>query len=447
MSEQQHLPAGAAPGPGGAVPGAGLREPGSLPYPDLPAGTDTIPQIKHIVVLVMENHSYDNHLGMLRRAGADGFTLGPDGRPAAVNPYPDGRLQHAFRMPDTCQVLFKPTQTWPNAHAQIDGGKMDGFVRSGSGPVSMGYWDHTQLPFYYSLASVFPLADRYFCSVPGPTYPNRRFLIAATSMGMTGDSIPSLTAHPANGTIFDKLHEAGVTWKDYYSRWSLVPTLALFPELLVRYHGNVTDTDGFFADAAAGTLPQFSLVEPNYLLKSEETPQNIAWGEQFAAKVIDAVMAGPGWEHTLLLWLFDEHGGYYDHVPPPRAIAPDDVPPHVDDNGPVFEGFGRYGVRVPCVAVSPWARPDYVSHQVFDHASICALAEAKWNLPAMTRRDANANNMLDMVDLTGAPAFATPPALAQPLAGTDPEVLLRILDPGTIPPPGTVSPALPAAPH
>ncbi len=134
-------------------------------------------------------------------------------------------------------------------------------------------------------------------------------------------------------------------------------------------------------------------------------------------------------------------------MPPPRAIAPDDVPPHVDDNGPVFEGFGRYGVRVPCVAVSPWARPDYVSHQVFDHASICALAEAKWNLPAMTRRDANANNMLDMVDLTGAPAFATPPALAQPLAGTDPEVLLRILDPGTIPPPGTVSPALPAAPH
>ena len=431
---EQHLPGGAASGPG-------LREPGSLPHPDLPAGTDTLPQVKHLVVLVMENHSYDNHLGMLRRPGADGFTLGPDGKPAAVNPYPDGRLQHAFRMPDTCQVLFKPSQTWANAHAQIDGGKMDGFVRSGSGAVSMGYWDHTQLPFYYSLASVFPLADRYFCSVPGPTYPNRRFLIAATSMGMTGDSIPSLVAHPKNGTIFDRLHEAGVTWKDYYSRWSLVPTLALFPELLVRYHGNVADTDDFFADAAAGALPQFSLVEPNYLLKSEETPQNIAWGEQFAAKVIDAVMSGPGWEHTLLLFLFDEHGGYYDHVPPPRAIPPDGIPPQVDDNGPVFAGFGQYGVRVPCVMVSPWARPDYVSHQVFDHTSICALAEAKWNLPAMTRRDANANNMLDMLDLAGAPAFATPPALARPLADTDPEVLLRILDPGTIPPPGTISPA------
>jgi phospholipase C len=423
---------------GEAGSGTALREPGSLPHPHLPSGTDTLPQIKHIVVLVMENHSYDNHLGMLRRNGADGFELGPDGKPVATNPYPDGRLQHAFRMPNTAQALFKPNQSWLNTHIQINGGEMAGFVRSGSGAAAMGYWQRADLPFYYSLASVFPLADRYFASVPGPTYPNRRFLIAATSMGMTGDSIPSLTAHPENGTIFDKLHEAGVTWKDYYSPWSLVPTLALFPELLVRYHGNVAHTDDFFSDAAAGTLPQFSLVEPNYLLKSEESPLNISWGEQFAAKVINAVMSGPAWEHTLLLWFFDEHGGYYDHVPPPPAIAPDDIPPHVDDNGPVFLGYKQYGVRVPFVLVSPWARPDYVSHHVFDHTSVCALAEYKWNLPAMTRRDANANVMLDMLDLSGAPAFATPPPLAEPLADTDPEVLLHFF-PGTIPPPGTIS--------
>ena len=148
-----------------------LRKPGSLPYPKLPAGTDTIPQIKHIVVLMMENHSYDNHLGMLGRAGADGFALAPDGRPRAANPYADGRLQHAFRMPTTCQLSGKPSQTWTDSHTQLDGGKLEGFVKSGSGPVSMGYWERADLPFYYSMASVFPIADRYFCSVLGQTFP------------------------------------------------------------------------------------------------------------------------------------------------------------------------------------------------------------------------------------------------------------------------------------
>jgi phospholipase C len=426
---------------GGAAPRVRLRQPGSRPDPRLPAGTDTLPKIKHIVVLMMENHSYDNHLGMLRRQGADGFKLGSDGKPLAVNPYPDGRIQHAFRMPTTCQLHLKPSQTWADSHKQLDGGKLDGFVKSGSGPVSMGYWQRADLPFYYSLASVFPVADRYFCSVLGPTFPNRRYLIAATSIGMINDSIPSLTGYPANGTIFDRLHNAGVTWKDYYSPATVVPTLALFPKLLVKYPSHIAGQDEFFADAAAGKLPGFSLVEPNYLLTSEEDPQNIARGEQFAAKVINAVMKGPAWKNTLLIWTFDEHGGYYDHVVPPRAIAPDNIPPAVN-GGLSYTGFHQYGFRVPCVIVSPWARPNYVSHQVFDHTSICALVEKKWNLPALTRRDANARNLLDMLDLQ-TPAFAHPPKLAQPLLTAHPIAAVKcdVDGPGTIPPPGSISPA------
>ena len=123
-------------------------------------------------------------------------------------------------------------------------------------------------------------------------------------------------------------------------------------------------------------------------------------------------MQGPGWENTLLIWTYDEHGGYYDHVVPPAAIAPDDIPP--DTSGPAYTGFHQYGFRVPAAVVSPWSRPNYVSHEVFDHTSICALVEAKWNLPAMTRRDANAHNMLDMLDLSQ-PAFKKPPDLAKPL--------------------------------
>jgi phospholipase C len=151
-------------------------------------------------------------------------------------------------------------------------------------------------------------------------------------------------------------------------------------------------------------------------------------------------MTGPLWHKTLLIWTYDEHGGYYDHVPPPPALAPDNIPPAVPPGELVYNGFRQYGFRVPCAVVSPWARPNYVSHQVFDHTSISALVESKWNLPAMTYRDANANAMLDMLDLK-APAFLTPPTLAAPLLSTDPNALAcDTSGPGTIPPPGSITP-------
>jgi phospholipase C len=414
-----------------------LRQPGSLPYPQLPTGTDTIPQIEHIVILMMENHSYDNRLGMLRRWGADGFRIGRDGLPLATSPYANGDLQHAFRMPTTCQNNA-PAQDWLNSHIQFDGGRNDGFVESGSGPVSMGYWQRADQPFYYSMASVFPVSDRYFCSVLGQTYPNRRFLISATSLGIVNDTTPALTDYPPNGTIFDKVAAAGVSWRDYYTD---LATTELYPELYLKNLGtNVVPIADFFTDAAAGTLPGFSLVEPNYDTQSEEDPQNIVVGEAFAAQVIDAVMSGPAWGRTLLIWTYDEHGGYFDHVPPPPAIPPDDIPPDVPAGESAYNGFAQYGFRVPCAVISPWARPGYVSHRVYDHTSICALVETKWNLPAMTYRDANAGNMLDMLDLRW-PAFLRPPRLAQPLLDTDPGSLsCSVSGPGTIPPPGSVTP-------
>jgi phospholipase C len=429
---------GAVGGSGGAQ-AATLRQPGSLPYPRLRPGTDTIPQVEHIVVLMMENHSYDNKLGMLGRAGADGFTLGAGGKPTASNPYPSGgKIQHAFRMPTTCQVSG-PSQTWDASHAAYDSGHNDGFVRA-SGAVAMGYWEGADQPFYYSLASVFPLADRYFCSVLGQTYPNRRYLMAATSLGMVNDvQVQDLPKYPPNGTIFDQLNKHGISWKDY---WSTTPSTLLWPDLFVRDPANALRLEKishFFSDAKAGKLPSFSLVEPDYGNTSEEDPQNIAAGEQFAASVIDAVMTGPNWSKTLLIWTYDEHGGYYDHVPPPVAVPPDNVGPDTLLGGPKFDGFGRYGFRVPCVVVSPWARAGHVSHTVYDHTSILKLVETKWNLPALTRRDANANNMLDMLDFS-APAFLKPPTLAKPLVDTDSSALAcDRTGPGVIPPPGSVT--------
>ncbi|MGH3397939.1 MAG: phospholipase C [Streptosporangiaceae bacterium] len=444
---QAGLVAGAAVGVGGWRSAAGaagplnpldkhLRKPGSRPYPRLPVGTDTIPQIEHIVILMMENHSYDNRFGMLRRPGADGFRIDRHGKPLNTNPYRNGWIQHAFRMPTTCQN-HKPAQDWRSSHRQLGTGRNNGFVESGSGPTSMGYWERADQPFYYSMASAFPIADRYFCSLLGQTDPNRRYLMAATSLGQVNDTVPKLKDYPANGTIFDHVAAVGRSWKAYYSS---VSSTALFPELFIKNAGRkIVKIAEFYQDAAAGKLPGLSLVEPNYDTQSEEDPQDIAAGEQFAAKVIDAVMKGPAWDRTLLVWTYDEHGGYYDHVVPPRALVPDSIKPDVPSGEKVYTGFGQYGFRVPTAVISPYARRDYVSHKVMDHTSICALVEHKWNLPAMTFRDANAWPMLDMLDLRH-PAFKTPPKLARPLLGTGHGALkCEKTGPGVIPPPGSIT--------
>ena len=414
--------------------GQGIAE---RPFPGRLEGTDTLPQIEHILVLMMENHSYDNYLGMLGRGPGeqprgDGFTLGSDGRPTAANPYPDGKVQHAFRMPTTCQLPKVPCQEWKQAHTQFNGGRNDGFVTSASGPVAMGYWTGEDLPWAYSLAATFPLADRWFAPVFGQTQPNRRYLLAATSVGMVDDVLPENLVPAPGGTIFDRLDAHKIPWRNYYS--CLPPTSALFPEDAIEDHASVVPIAQFFADAKTGNLPGFAIIDPDFRHSSEENPQNIVHGEVFAASVVQAVMDSPAWPRTLLVWTFDEGGGYYDHVPPPPAVAPDDIPPL---QLPWYDKFARYGFRVPAVVVSPWSRADHVTSVIHDHTSILAMVERKWNLPPMTRRDAAANDLSDFLDLTQ-PTFAEPPSLAAPLAGPA-QLACEKNGPGQIPPPGSVT--------
>jgi phospholipase C len=454
--------------------------PGELPAPDRPAGTDLLPQLKHIVVLMMENHSYDNYLGMLAGRG-DGFPLGPDGEPEASSTGAEGESVPAHHLASTVQVAESPTQSWHASHLQWDDGKLDGFVTATQQLMpgkdatrAMGYWTEQDLPFYYGLARTFPLADRWFSSCLGPTFPNRRFLISGTANGLIDDLPVDLADYPANGTIFDVLSRHNVSWANYhpvagsrtrYGRALQHRTKAIrrrlrtlrrvapgsldglqkditftgdiYPLGIARYMLHVRSTDEFFSDAAAGTLPAFSLVDPDFSAYSEENPQDIQKGESFAATVIDAVLHGKGWPNTLLIWLYDEGGGYYDHVPPPAAVSPDDVPGrsvvlsrspmhtvlsrlapgyvrNVErlDAGP--QSYDRYGFRVPAVLVSPYARPGYLTSETFDHTSVLKLLEVKWNLPALTARDAAAVAPLDALDFDHPPAFANPPDLPAP---------------------------------
>jgi len=429
-----------------------LRLPDSLPHPALAAGSDTMPEIEHVVVLMLENHSYDNFLGMLGRAPpqrprGDGFVIGPDGYPTATNPYPNGSLQRAFRMPTTCQLAAKPSQEWKASHVQFADGRNDGFVISDSGPVAMGYWTEDDIPFTYSLASTFPIGDRWFASALAQTDPQRRYLIAATSTGMTDDigtSIGNLVPDvslvlPSAGTIFERLDAAGVSWVDYYASFPTGATVELYPVLdTVGALIHTKPIAQFFSDARAGKLPSFTLLDPDYSTQSQENPQNIVVGEALLAKVINALASGPAWLKTLLILVYDEHGGYYDHVPPPPALAPDLILPLVQPGESTYDGFARYGFRVPAVVVGPYAKRNHVSHVVYDHTSILAFLEHKWNLPALTYRDANANDLTDFLDLDAMarrqPTFPELPPLAAPGENASTLACSRT-GPGAIPPP------------
>src|SRR5215471_16977508 len=451
---------------------------GPRPEPAAAMGADQLPQIEHVVILMMENHSYDNYFGMLDDRG-DGLPRDAEGVPSSTNLAADGTAIRVRHFAGTRQKAGVPIQTWNACHIQWDEGKCDGFVRSIEqtlpgldASVAMTYWDEQDLPFYYGLARTFPLATRWFSSCLGPTFPNRRFLIAGTAHGLIDDLPFAMADYPAKGTIFDLLAAHGISWTNYHHlspvrvswrrlshAWGLnffrvlggllagffpqlIPaaqsklqaTADLYPLGFIRSVNHLRPMSQFWRDARAGKLPAVSIVDPDFGRCSEENPQDIHAGEGFAAKVVNAVMNGRGWPKTLLVWLYDEHGGYYDHVAPPSAPEPDDVP----GQNPMwrfflawllnFTGYGkrieaidagptaydRLGFRVPAVIVSSYAKPKHVTSTVYDHTSILKLIERKWNLPPLTRRDAAATDPLDALDFDNPPHFLTPPSLPTP---------------------------------
>jgi phospholipase C len=427
-----------------AASGKRLRAPDSLPNPRVPAGTvnEALP-FDHIVVVMMENHSFDNLLGDLAHSGqprARGLKFNHrSGQALNTNPGPDGPVR-SFAIPTTAQMP-SVSQAWNATHEQIDGGKMDGFVRSVGSDQPMGYWTEQVLPFAYSFARSFTLANRWFCSAPCQTYPNRRFLMAGTAYGDIATDTESLKdPPPPNGTIFDRLNAYGISWRNYFTD---LPQTGIIPSVIEKYATNIVPIAEFFAACASGGLPSVSFVDPEFGALSdigqplttvpgiealgvklsetggdEENPQDMDYGEYWAYQVVHAVLSSPAWPRTLLIYTYDEHGGYYDHVPPAAAIAPDDIPPELGPED-IPGGYDIYGPRVPGIVASPYSRPNAVTDVVHDHTSVLATIEAKWNLPALTLRDANARTVEDFLDL-GQPALLEPPAIAEPPVPSEP---------------------------
>jgi len=503
-------------------------------------------RVNHIIVVMQENHSFDNYFGALAytpggpyhnpgfqrdgdgdggddgcrnddHACVDGLSCAssPSGKLVCFNANLDedkGRVVFAFHDDRRC-VAPDLDHSWLGTHQEtnfrdpnrtLKAPRNDGFVRvndrteqldngveSPTEDQTMNFYNQAEIPFYYSLAQSFAISDRFFSSVLGPTFPNRSYLMAATSFGhlTTSDSFPppgSTGYKPITGTIFDLLDQGGVTWADYFQDVPQGGSFRPFSATAIDPH--FLPVTVFLAQAAGAPglppLPQVAFVDPNFGVlnpageNDEHPPTDIQRGQSVVSQLLAAVRNGPFWKDSIVIVTYDEHCGFYDHVKPPRAAqdgerTPDDIfpgqcadlsnPPASqqpgggaecstnllnpadnsvanavalcpalvsDPTGPFPKhcaAFDQLGIRVPFLAVSPFAKPHYVSHTVGDHTSLLALIEKRFlakddggngngekkhggkkKIPHLTRRDANADTLEDLFDFDGSPSASIP---------------------------------------
>jgi phospholipase C len=350
---------------------------------------------------MQENHSFDNYFGRLNQPQHYGGAIdGVDSRQS--NPAADGRSVSAYHADTLC--VDDPGHGWNAIHKAWNKGAMDGFVAV-NGEKAMGYYDERDLPFYYDIADKFAVADRYFSSALTQTFPNRFFLWAGTAFGHIRNDKPTPVVGFDQKTIFDRLNEHGISWKYYKNGFGYVH---LFQPLALRNLSRIKGIDQFAKDLQSGDLPDVAFLDAEFEKGEDEHPKsNIQKGQAFVAQRLKELMGSSAWRDSVLFVTYDEGGGFFDHVAPPEACVPDAIEPKLDA-GDEPGRFDRLGVRVPFVAISPYVKHHYVSHEVYDHASILKFIENTFNLPALTARDANASGLEDLFDFAY-PDFETKP--------------------------------------
>jgi phospholipase C len=294
-----------------------------------------------------------------------------------------------------------------------DMGAMDGFARANSttyqSNAALGYYTDADHPFYTWLLTTFATSDHFFSSVLDATGPNRRVLWDGTNRDVWSSS-PSPSTFPPRPSIFASLEDAHVRWGDYANGTNTLE--GVYGQLLGRVP-NVYQYSDFVAQAMPddpSMLPSVIFIDAG----SDEHPTaNIHNGERFIHDFFTLLFAHPRiWAHSAVLFTYDEGGGFFDHMAPPAACIP--------TTNSYDSAYDRLGVRVPLYVVSPYARPHFVSHRTHSHGSALRFLEMLFDLPALTKRDANADALLDLFDF-GCPSFATPPAMVPAAAsGTCP---------------------------
>jgi len=454
------------------------------------SGPQNIAALSHIIFLAQENRSFDHYFGALRGYWAqngypdqsfDGLPqfnpssgAAPLKGPAPTIPGCDPSLPppsdcvFAAKNPVTSyhlntQCIENPSPSWNESHVDWDyndavgqmPAALNGFVWAAghdaralnppfndvNGIRAMGYYDGSDLNYYYFMASKFATSDRWFHPVMTRTPPNRAYLIAGTSQGYAypiGTNSAD-TALLTATTIFQELQTAGVSWKIYvdpekstcsgppYDSACLVSLSSIqdfqwSQTIPTQYPQNIAPISQYFADLQSGTLPQVALIEPasdagfdEHPTNSDLAPSDIQLGANYVSTLINGLMTSSSWKDSVFILTFDEFGGLYDHVSPQPAVSPDGIQP-VDllpldvctqSTGPTCD-FVYTGYRVPLIVVSPYTRKNYVSHSVADLSAILKLIETRFHVPALTKRDAAQIDMAEFFDFSN-PAWMTPP--------------------------------------
>lgn len=373
-------------------------------HPQPPLDPGLLGNIDHIVVLMMENRSFDHMLGYLSKEGGRADVKGLHGN--ETNPY-NGCDYLSFPLVDT-QFDVSPNHRNDPVMHQINNGKMDGFVADfakhleDQGIVDvdpgriMGYHNADHVPVYDALAREFLICQYWFAAHPGPTFCNRFYTVTGRLNRKAADEwqVDNEAKPVSTKTLFDHLSEHGVSWRYYEHRYC-------FLRLFERYtfdDTHIVDANdqakGFFASAQAGTLPAVSFIDPNFIDEpdgqdnDDGAPADIRAGQNLIGRVVNAVMQGPQWNKTLLVITYDEHGGFFDHVSPLKEEFRDKAIPvcRID----------HYGVRVPTFIISPWVDQRAVSNVVFDHTAIAKTIARRFmsaNPPDMGERVAAANDL------------------------------------------------------
>jgi phospholipase C len=371
-----------------------------------------------MVVVMMENRSYDHYLGargLLEGLPGDGLVDG------MTNPDVDDTPIPIYRETDFC--VADPPHSWNQSRTQWNGGLNDGFVRAYRAahageklsPYVMGYFGREDIPLTWALADSYASCDRWYSSLLGPTWPNRMYLHSGQSGGIMSNTLP--TGGIAWPAIQHELSDAGVSWAYYFND---LPFLALFRDLPAS--GLRSFVNDFFDDAAAGTLPAATFIDPGFLINDDHPPHHPIRGQAFLGSIYAALAASPQWENSLLVITYDEAGGFFDHVSPPLVA---------DDRAE--EGFDQLGFRVPTVVAGPYVKAGHVSSVVRDHTSVLAHLGGMFGIAPLTARVAAAADLSELLDEERLAAFDPAPPADVPAIEVDESTIEAECDDGDAP--------------
>ena len=386
-----------------ALGGRANANPLNIALPSL--GIETRPSktpVEHLVVVMQENRSVDHLLGWygaehpdfdgIQQASYPDLHQGADGPAVATEPWGEAgrRNYHGRHFRD-------PNHGWGGGRYERNGGRADGWLhpRTGNDEFALSYYDPVDIPVWAQLTRDYQAYDRWFTALLGPTFPNRYYLHSGQSGGMKDNTLPPLVADrpewalgfdwPTVWTLFERY---GVTCAYYFNN---LPTVALWG---ARHVAHARPMAAFYADAALGQLPQVSFVDPFFItpngLANDDHPHaDLRLGQAFISDVVEAFVSSPHYQRGALVLTYDEWGGFWDHVPPPRGR--DDRGTDHDPGGD--DDFGQLGFRVPSTIVSPWTRGATVDHTVYEHSSITRFISENWGLPQLTARTRGANSI------------------------------------------------------